>query len=133
MANQEDPKSAQHIKFLTDDPHDKHALSAGDERRKLDNRVNTFGSVADRNNDKKLRRMETEIKKDIKSKLSHVYGKEVPPYYRLAMDQSPKGLAQNDANALSVVRDATIAFMDWIEPRMEEVSRKFVGDLQVGA
>jgi hypothetical protein len=74
-------------------------------------RMNTFGSIMGRGIDMKLRRLENEIEADIRKKLTNVYRDNVPPYYRLAPDESPPGTAQNDASARGVAFNATLEFL----------------------
>ena len=73
-------------------------------------RRTTFGSIRDRGIDAKLRRLESQIEKDIRTKLETFHpGNEL--YYRLAPDKAPEGTAQDDSSESSMAFDTTVAFL----------------------
>ena len=74
-------------------------------------KTTTFGSIAGRPLDEKLRRLESDIEQDIQKKLKAKYPENTPPYYRLAPNNSPEGTAQNDASEPGIVLDATNEFL----------------------
>ena len=73
----------------------------------------------------KLRRRESRIEDDIKTKLKNTYPKETPLYYRLAPDKAPTGTVQNDACAPGLVTDATVNYLESqaTELQMDEIRR----------
>lgn len=75
-------------------------------------RIDTFGSIKDRNMDVKLRRDETKIESDVKAKLEHIYKGGSALYYRLALDQAPRGTTQNDSSASGAALDATLEYLE---------------------
>jgi len=80
-------------------------------------RIDTFGSIKGRKMEVKLRRLETDIERDIKTKLDNIYPEGINGekasqlYYRLALDQAPEGTAQNDSSAAGAALDATLVFL----------------------
>ncbi|MCJ1402793.1 hypothetical protein MMC11_006014 [Xylographa trunciseda] len=96
-------------------------------------RTTTFGSVADREITVKLRRMESDIEKDIKAKLKYIYPEVTPPYFRLALDEAPKGTAQNDSSAPGAVHDAALEYVDNVHTNitMEEAARRIPADILI--
>jgi hypothetical protein len=76
----------------------------------------TFGSLKDQKFDQEIKKLETEIEKDIREKLKHVYPDSSPQasslYFRLALPQAPPGTAQNDATASGVALDATLNYLN---------------------
>jgi hypothetical protein len=74
-------------------------------------RIDTFGSVKDRKMDVKLKRDETNIERDIKKKLDNIYQGGSALYYRLALDQAPRGTTQNDSSASGAALDATLDYL----------------------
>ena len=95
-------------------------------RNSQTSRTSIFGSVVDRPIDKKLRRLESEIERDIKLKLKTIYPEDTPAYYRLAPEKSPLGTARNDVCAPNVALDATLEFLEdyRVGADMEEVSQR---------
>jgi hypothetical protein len=89
-------------------------------------RCNTFGSVRDRPVSQKLKRRETEIEEDIKSKLNKIYPGGGELYYRLAPDHAPQGTARNDSSAPGLTLDATLKFLKQavIQIRIDEIAQK---------
>jgi hypothetical protein len=89
-------------------------------------RNNTFGSINDRRVKQKLRRLETDIEVDIKSKLNNIYPNGSSLYYRLAPEQAPQGTAQNDSSAPGLTLDATMEFLEQpqVEIRIDEIERR---------
>lgn len=83
----------------------------GDRKRSLA-RTTTFGSDADIGIEVKLRRLESEIEKAIKKKLTNLYPDKPLLYYRLAPDKAPMGTAQNDASAAGKAVDATLDYLN---------------------
>lgn len=96
-------------------------------------RMTTFGSVAHRDINEKLKRLENHIEKDIRAKLKNIYPHDTPPYYRLAPETSPIGTARNDASAPGLTHDATIRYLDTPSAgvTMDEVSRRVPLDILV--
>lgn len=93
-------------------------------------RVNTFGSIKDRNMEVKMKKDETKIEDDIKTKLDYIYPGGSQLYYRLALDQAPQGTTLNDSSASGAALEATLNYlqsppiglkMDEIAKRMPEV------------
>jgi len=116
------PKKGLHVRFPSDTSR-KPAPAAPNPGNELRERT-SFGSVVERGIDKKLRRLETEIEKDIKKKLNFIYPENPPPYFRIAQGKSPKGTAQNDVSHPGVAFDATLEFLNTrdVELSMDEVS-----------
>ncbi|MCJ1379864.1 hypothetical protein MMC17_002967 [Xylographa soralifera] len=96
-------------------------------------RTTTYGSVADRGITVKLRRMESDIEKDIKAKLKYVYPNETPPYYRLALEEAPRGTVQNDSSAPGAVHDAALEYVGTVQTNitMEDVARRIPVEILV--
>jgi hypothetical protein len=74
-------------------------------------RIDTFGSVKDRQMDVKLKRDETNIELDIKKKLDNIYEGGSKLYYRLALEQAPRGTTQNDSSASGAALNATLDYL----------------------
>ncbi|KAI4198505.1 MAG: hypothetical protein LQ350_005234 [Teloschistes chrysophthalmus] len=92
----------------------------------------TFGSVTDVDFEKKLQRRESQIERDIKSKLHNVYNGNPPPYHRLAPPVSAPRAAQNDTCTPKTTHDATKQYLQspWVEKQVEEVSNHFEAIVQ---
>jgi len=91
---------------------------SSDAKKQAVARSNTFGSVYNRGVKEKLRRAESEIERDIKIKMENVRPGSSALYYRLALDQAPRGTAQNDSSALGVTLDATDKYLS--KPMVKE-------------
>jgi Patatin-like phospholipase len=74
-------------------------------------RIDTFGSISERKFKQKLKRYESDIERDIKKKLDHIYQGGSKLYYRLALDQAAPGTTQNDSSASGAAFDATLNFL----------------------
>ncbi|MCJ1391005.1 hypothetical protein MMC18_003866 [Xylographa bjoerkii] len=96
-------------------------------------RTTTYGSVLDRGITVRLRMMESDIKKDIRTKLKHVYPHATPPYYHFALEEAPKGTVQNDSSAPGAVHDAAPEYVDIVQTNtaMEEVARRIPAEILV--
>ena len=92
----------------------------------MDPRTNSFGSVVNREISEKLKRKESEIEEDIKTKLKTIYREDTPPYFRLAPEQSPLGTARNDSSAPGLAHKSTARYLDTQNAviTMEEISRR---------
>ena len=99
--------------------------STEDDNRHSMTKRTTFGSVAGMDISQKLKRAESEIEKDIRDKLKHVYPNDTPPYFRLAPEHVPRGTARNDASAPRLTQDATSEYLHTRTAgiAMDEVSR----------
>lgn len=93
-------------------------------------RSSTFGSISDQTVKQKLRRLESEIEVNIKTKLNSIYKNGSSLYYRIAPDQAPRGTAQNDSEAPGVTLDATMEFLEQrgVEVRIGEIERRISGE-----
>lgn len=91
-----------------------------------DPRINSFGSVFNREISEKLKRKESEIEEDIKTKLKTIYPVDTPPYFRLALEQSPLGTARNDSSAPGLAHKCTARYLDTHSAviTMEEIGRR---------
>lgn len=89
-------------------------------------RIDTFGSFRDRRIDQKLRRLESDIERDIKMKLDNIYQGGSKLYYRLALDQAPQGTTQNDSSASGAALDATMNYLRRpnVETRLDEIAQR---------
>ncbi|MCJ1419662.1 hypothetical protein MMC32_006018 [Xylographa parallela] len=98
-------------------------------------RTTTYGSVADRGISEKLRRLESHIEKDIKAKLRNIYPDATPPYYRLALEEAPKGTVQNDSSAPRAVHNAALEYVGSVHANitMDEVARCIPAEILVEA
>lgn len=74
-------------------------------------RIDTFGSESDREMEVKMKRDETLIERDIRKKLDHIYQGGSALYYRLALDQAPRGTTKNDSSASGAAMDATLNYL----------------------
>ena len=100
---------------------------AGDLKRKTPLvRQSTFGSEKDVGIEEKLRRDETKIEADIKTKLRNIYRNNTPPYYRLAPERCAPGTAQNDTSFPKASFDAARQYLNIprVEADMEEVGQR---------
>jgi hypothetical protein len=70
-------------------------------------RIDTFGSIQDRKMEVKMKRDENKIECDIRDKLDRIYQGGSRLYYRLALDQAPRGTTLNDSSASGVALRAT--------------------------
>jgi hypothetical protein len=97
----------------------------GEEKTVL-SRKTTFGSIKERSMEEKLRRLETAIEEDIKAKLNHFYPNSSQLYYRLALDEAPKGTTKNDASVSGVAFDATLAYLKTpiVSIRIDEIVKR---------
>ena len=125
----DEPEISQRIKF-----DQKLPAPAGDTEKKTSvARQSTFGSVQGLGIEEKLRRDETKIETDIRSKLRNVYKENAPPYYRLAPDMSAPGTTQNDTSSPKASFDATLQFLQ--NPRvaasMEEAGQRIHSEIPV--
>ncbi|MCJ1322331.1 hypothetical protein MMC15_007679 [Xylographa vitiligo] len=91
----------------------------------------TDGSVADQEITMKLRRMESDIERDITAKLENIHPDATPPYYHLALDEAPKGTVQNDSSAPGAVHDAALEYVGSVNTyiTMEEVARRIPAEI----
>jgi hypothetical protein len=87
-------------------------------------RIDTFGSIKDRKFEQKLKRLETDIERDIKMKLANLYPQGAELYYRFALDQAPPGTAQNDSSDSGAAMDATVTYLSYIESDMGEIAQR---------
>jgi hypothetical protein len=113
------------VRFLHNFVDQESNRTLGEKKQQLA-RNNTFGSIEDRTVAKKLRRRETEIEQDIKTKLNAIYQGGGELYYRLAPDHAPPGTARNDSSAPGVTLDATLKFLKQpiIEIRIDEIANR---------
>ena len=98
-----------------------------DARRKTPlTRQSTFGSEKDVALEEKLKRDESQIEDDIRTKLRKVYEHNPPPYYRLAPERSAPGTAQNDTCSPKALFDATTHYLQTprVKTSMEEVGQR---------
>ena len=120
--SRDENENSQRIKF-----DQKLPAPAGDTEKKPSvARQSTFGSVQGLGIEDKLRRDETKIEANIRSKLRNVYKKNAPPYYRLAPDMSAPGTTQNDTSSPKVSLNATLQFLQVprVAASMEEVGQR---------
>ncbi len=102
-------------------------LPAGDnERRTPVARQSTFGSEQNVGIEQKLRRDESEIERNIKTKLKNVYKENTPPYYRLAPENSAAGTVQNDTSSPKASFDSTDQFLrnPHVEADIEKIGQR---------
>ena len=86
--------------------------------------IDTFGSVRDREFKEKLKRLKTEIERDIKKKLENIYPGGPNLYYRLVLNQAPLGTAQNDSTDSGAALDATVNSLPHMKSEMREIAQK---------
>ena len=102
-------------------------VPAGDSKRKRPlARPSSFGSEKDVGIEEKLRRDETKIEDDIRTKLRNIYKENIPPYYRLAPKRCALGTVQNDTSFPKASYDAAMQYLDIprVEADMEEVGQR---------
>ncbi|MCJ1438728.1 hypothetical protein MMC27_008118 [Xylographa pallens] len=92
----------------------------------------TCDSVADREISVKLRRLESEIEKDIKAKLKNIYPDATPPYDRLALEEAPKGTVQNDSSTPGTVHDAAFEYVGSVHTNIiiDEVAQRILVEIR---
>jgi Patatin-like phospholipase len=108
-----------------DESADRGLPSPGAVKRPIQ-RIDTFGSIKERKFEQKLKRYESDIERDIKKKLDHIYPGGSKLYYRLAPDQAALGTTQNDSSATGAAFDATLSFLKlpYIGTRMDEIAER---------
>lgn len=117
-----EPEGPHRVKFDSKLP-----ASARDiERRTPVVRQSTFGSEQNVSIEQKLRRDESEIERNIQTKLSYVYKENTPPYYRLAPEISAAGTLRNDTASPKASLDATTKFLQnpHVEADIEKVGQR---------
>jgi hypothetical protein len=104
------------------------AVSGSSPRKRSIVRTTTFGSVKGRKMEAKMKRDETKIEHDIRLKLDNIYQGGSKLYYRLALDQAPRGTTQNDSSASRAALDATLDYLQSpaIGIRIEEISQRML-------
>ncbi|MCJ1424733.1 hypothetical protein MMC29_002621 [Sticta canariensis] len=95
-------------------------------------RHNTFGSEQDIGIKGKLRRDESKVEDDIRTKIHNVYKTNKPPYYRLAPEKSAPGTAQNDTCSSKASLDFTMEYLRHVEEYMKQVGQRISSDFPVG-
>jgi hypothetical protein len=98
-------------------------------------RRDTVGSMKDQKFDQKMKRLETDIEKNIREKLNYVYTGTSPEasslYFRLALPQAPPGTAQNDALASDATLGPTLNYLsrDDIANTVVEIRQRLSDEL----
>jgi hypothetical protein len=118
-----------------DIPGKRESTSAPGNGRRDIPRSNTFGSEKDRKFDDKLRRIESKIEHDINGKLDNIYGEGHSLYYRLALDDPPPGITQNDSLAAGTAFDATVSWLESpsVKFRMDDIAHHMRSTAEVTA
>ena len=116
------------VRFLEDPSNADEPFETSTDNNKRNSLIKrtTFGSVVGMDMNEKLKRAESEIEKDIKERLKHVYPNNTPPYFRLVPEYAPKGTARNDTSAPRLTQVATRKYLHTRHARlaMDEVSRR---------
>ena len=128
----DEPGTPQRVKF---DQGIATAPVSDSEKKSAIARHTTFGSEYNVEFEEKLRRDESKIEDDIRSKLRNIYPENTPPYYRLAPERSAPGTAQNDTYSPKVSFDATKKYLNIrrVEVDMEEIGQKIPLELPISA
>lgn len=130
LDNKAEPSSGGPSVQFHEDTDKREGVSGSGVRKRSIVRIDTFGSIMDRKMEVKMKRDETKIECDIKKKLDNIYQGGSDIYYRLALDQAPRGTTLNDSSASGAVMDATLNYLqsppvgikiDQIAQRMPEV------------
>lgn len=121
--NPGDPKASQGISF-----EDSRSANPAETVRKTTNvhRHKTFGSEHHMDTEEKLKRDESAIEDNIRTKLRNVYPDNPPPYYRLAPDVSAPKTAKNDTSFSRITSDATNEYLKLprVEVDMDEIGQR---------
>lgn len=107
-----EPRRSKNLTVQFQETSPREPLPMSTEKTSLVRRTDTFGSIKERGVKQKLKRLETEIERDIKRKLNHVYEDGSSLYYRLAPNQAVEGTTQNDSSAPDATLDATLDYLD---------------------